>query len=106
MGEEGLCDAVSPHPVRPRHSAQCQPCRQQWTVLGVAGNPGGSLAGQSPRGPCSHCLTIQRLGLVEPHQGTIELLPLGKFTGEEMCSALSDTSEANPRQLSGEYGDE
>lgn len=60
-----LAAPVSPRPVRPRPSARCQPCRQQGTVLGVAGDPGGSLTNQlpatatrTPRLP----LTIQRLG--------------------------------------------
>lgn len=42
---------VSPRPVRPRHPAQCQPCCQQGAVLGVAGDPGGSLDDQPPPSP-------------------------------------------------------
>lgn len=58
----------SPQPVRPRPSAWCQARRQQGTVLGVAGDPGGSHTNQLPptpataaRTPCLP-LTIQRLG--------------------------------------------
>lgn len=90
MGKESLHGAVapvSPRPVRPRHSAQRQPGRQQGTVLGVAGDLGDSLNDQlpHPRTPFLP-LTIQGWG-----PGPEFPEALGKSTGEGMCLVISDT---------------